>query len=70
MAEFKITMKCMWSKDGKFKKFGSKLKKKTPKSQISQEEVVDVDMKDVNENVDTGVEAGDENVDTGVEVDV
>jgi hypothetical protein len=60
MAEFKITMKCMWSKEGKFKKFGSKLKKKKmPKSQGSQEESFDVVMKD-----------GDENVDTGVEVDI
>ncbi|PNF29629.1 mRNA turnover protein 4-like protein [Cryptotermes secundus] len=52
MAEFKITMKCMWSKDGKFKKFRSKLKK-TPKSQGSQEVVVDVDMKDGDEIVGT-----------------
>jgi hypothetical protein len=52
----------MWSKDGKFKKFGSKLKKKKKKiakSQGSQEEAFDVVMKD-----------GDENVDTGVEVDI
>jgi hypothetical protein len=54
MAEFKITLKCMWSKDGKFKKFGSKLKKKVPKSQESQGVVVDVDMKDGDENVGTG----------------
>jgi hypothetical protein len=54
MAEFKITMKCMWSKDGKFKKFGSKLKKKTPKSEGSQEVVVDVDMKDGDNSVGTG----------------
>lgn len=50
MAEFKITMKCMWSKDGKFKKFRSKLKK-TPESQGSKEVVVDVDMKDGDEIV-------------------
>jgi hypothetical protein len=58
MAEFRITMKCVWSKDGKFKKFGSKLRKKkdAPKSQVSQEETDDVDMKDGNENVSTGVE--------------
>jgi hypothetical protein len=58
MAEFRIVMKCMWSKDGKFKKFGSKLTKKkdTPKSQKSQEEADDVDMKDGNENVPISVE--------------
>jgi hypothetical protein len=60
MAEFRITMKCMWSKDGKFKKFGDKLNKKKniPKSQVYQEEVDDVEMKDGNENVATGAEVG------------
>jgi len=68
MAEFKIKMKCMWSKNGKFKKFGSKLKRKALKSQILQEEVGDVDMKDVNDNADAGIEVGDDNVDASIEV--
>jgi hypothetical protein len=61
MAEFKITMKCMWSKDGKFQKFGNSEKKKTPKS---QEELVDVDMKNGDVTMDTGVEVdiGNENI--------
>ncbi|KAJ4440434.1 mRNA turnover protein 4 homolog [Periplaneta americana] len=53
MANFKITMKCMWSKDGKFKKFGKKEKKKEKKSHV--EETVDVDMED-GENDDGGNE--------------
>jgi hypothetical protein len=58
MAEFRITMKCMWSKDGKFKKFESKRskKKEAQKPRVPQEEADDVDMKDGNENVSTGVE--------------
>jgi hypothetical protein len=68
MAEFKITMKCMWSKNGKFKKFGSKLKRKALKSHLSQEEVGDVDMKEVNDNADTGIEVADDNADVGIEV--
>jgi len=68
MAEFKITMKCMWSKNGKFKKFGSKMKRKTIKSQISQEEMGDVDMKEVNDNADAGIEVADDYADVGTEV--
>jgi len=68
MAEFKITMKCMWSKNGKFKKFGSKMKRKTIKSQISQEEMGDVDMKEVNDNTDAGIEVADDYADVGIEV--
>jgi hypothetical protein len=68
MAEFKITMKCMWSKNGKFKKFGSKEKKKALKSQISQEEVRDVDMKEVNDNADAAIEVAGDNADVGIEV--
>jgi len=68
MAEFKIKMKCMWSKNGKFKKFGSKLKRKALKSQISQEEVGDVDMKEVNDNAVAGIEFADDNADVGIEV--
>jgi hypothetical protein len=68
MAEFKITMKCMWSKNGKFKKFGSKEKRKALKSQISQEEVGDVDMQEVYDYADAGIEVADDNADVGIEV--
>lgn len=74
-------MKCMWSKNGKFKKFGSKEKKKALKYQTPQEEMGDVDMKDMNDNADVGIEVADddvgasigdvdENEESGREVDV
>ena len=61
-------MKCMWSKNGKFKKFGSKEKRKGLKSQISQEEAGDVDMKEVNDNADAGIKVGDDDVDASIGV--
>ncbi|PSN40831.1 mRNA turnover protein 4 [Blattella germanica] len=43
MAEFKITMKCMWSKDGTFRKYKSK-GKETTKNEENIEPIMDVEM--------------------------